>query len=117
MPLKPTAPVPNVPDVLRIHVSSGIDAFDRKELRCNTLTLSPLDPLVSLWLLVPLACRFYFGPVILSAHSRIPGKLCRGRYGSQASRFVSLSGPGRSSIHTVRIFQAFLALTIYCRSF
>src|SRR5437879_5657532 len=84
----------------------------RKELRCHTLTLSPLDPLVSLWLLVPLACRFYFGPDIRFAHARIPGKLCTGRYGSQAGRFVSLSGPGRSSIHTVRISQAFLYLTL-----
>ena len=29
------------------------------------------------WLLVPLACRFYFGPDIQSAHGRIPDKLCR----------------------------------------
>lgn len=76
------------------------------------LTLSPLYPLVSLWLLVPLACRFYFGPEIRSAHGRIPGKLCRGRYGPQAGRCVSLSGPGRCSIHTVRISQAFRYLTL-----
>jgi len=74
--------------------------------------MSPLDPLVSLWLLVPVVYRFYFGPDIRFAHSRIPGKLCRGRYGSQANRFVLLSGPGRSSIHTVRISQAFRYLTL-----
>jgi hypothetical protein len=73
----------------------------------DSLTLSPLDPLVSLWLLVPVACRFYFGPDIRSAHARIADKLCRGRCGSQAGQFVSLSGPDKSSIHTVRISQAF----------
>ena len=89
----------------QLHFSCGIDAL--KESRRNTLTLSPRDPLVSLWLLVPLACRFYFGPDSRFAHGRIPGKLCRGRYGSRGGRFVSLSGPGRFSIHTVRISQAF----------
>ena len=64
------------------------------------------------WLLVPLACRFYFGPDIQSAHGRIPDKLCRGRYGFQAGRCVPLFGPGRSSIHTVRISQAFRYLTL-----
>jgi hypothetical protein len=90
--------------------SAKIDAL-KKDLRCNNLTLSRLDPLVSLWLLVPLVCRFYFGPDIRSAHGRIPGKLCRERYGSQAGRFVSLSGPDKSTIHTGRITQACLYLT------
>ena len=61
-----------IPFTLRF--ARGIDAVERKELRCNTLTLSQLDPLVFPWLLVPLACRFYFGPYIRSAHGRIPGK-------------------------------------------
>ena len=71
------------------------------------ITLSPLDLLVSLGPLVPLTCRFYSEPDGRSAHARIRGKLCRGHFGSQADRFVLLSGPGRFSIHTARIFQAF----------
>jgi len=71
------------------------------------ITLSPRDLLVSLGRLVAQACRFCSVPDTRPAHAHIRGRLCRGHYGFQAGRFVLLSGPGRSSIHTGRISRAF----------
>ncbi len=78
----------------------------------HTLTLSPRALEVFLWLLVRAVYRFYAGSAGRSARGRIPGKSCRGRYGSRADRFVSWSDPGRSAIDTARSFQAFSNLTL-----
>ena len=82
---------------LRMRVLHGEGFF--VDPQGDSVTLSPLAPLVSLWPLVPLVCRFYFGPDIRSAHARIPGKLYRERYGSQAGQFVSLSGPDKARMY------------------
>ena len=78
----------------------------------HTLTSSPRALEVILWLLVRAVYRFYLGSAGRSARGRIPGKSCRGRYGSRADRFVSWSDPGRSAIDTARSFQAFSNLSL-----